>query len=157
LAIIRCLLDYADAEFTQDTAESNPRARRLYLTALELLEATELKQSLNQCEEIIGILDDIPISDGRWQINIQQIKGDLKAIPDPQRLQPIVNQIRQALSADTPLEQRFVEARGMLNQAIAADRAQDLCVGNRQHQTKCRKSKGFFLHNVSWFYILLQE
>ena len=24
LAIIHCLLDYADAEFTQDTAESNP-------------------------------------------------------------------------------------------------------------------------------------
>jgi Tc toxin complex TcA C-terminal TcB-binding domain len=120
LAIIRCLLDYADAEFTQDTAESNPRARRLYLTALELLEANELKQSLNQCEEIIGILDNIPISDDRWQISFQQIKGELKAIPDPQRLQPVVNQIRQALIADTPLEQRFIDARTILNQAIAA-------------------------------------
>jgi hypothetical protein len=120
IAIIRCLLDYADAEFTQDTAESNPRARRPYLIALELLETTELKQGLNQCDEIIGVLDDIPVPDDRWQINFQQIKGELKAIPDPQRLQPIVNQIRQALSADTPLEQRFVDARAILNQAITA-------------------------------------
>jgi len=120
LAIIRCLLDYADAEFTQDTPESNPRARRLYLIAQELLETNELQQSLNQCDEIIGVLDDIPVPDDRWQINFQQIKGKLKAIPDPQRLQPIVNQIRQALIADTPVEQRFVEARAILNQAIAA-------------------------------------
>ena len=120
IAIIRCLLDYADAEFTQDTAESNPRARRLYLTALELLETLELKQSLNKCDEIIGVLDDIPVPDDRWQLNFQQIKGELKAIPDLQKLQPAVNQIRQALSADTPLEQRFVEARAILNQAIAA-------------------------------------
>ncbi len=120
IAIIRCLLDYADAEFTQDTAESNPRARRLYLTALELLETPELKQSLNKCDEIIGVLDDIPVLDDRWQIKFQQIKGDLKAIPDPKRLQPVVNQIRLALSADTPLEQRFVEARGILSEALAA-------------------------------------
>ena len=120
LAIIRCLLDYADAEFTQDTAESNPRARRLYLTALELMETPELKQSLNKCDEIIGILDDIPVPDDRWQINFQQIKGELKAIPDPQRLQPVVNQIRLALSADTPLEQRFANARGILSEALAA-------------------------------------
>ena len=120
LAIIRCLLDYADAEFTQDTAESNPRARRLYLIAQELLETNELKQSLNQCDEIIGVLDDIPVPDDRWQLNFQQIKGELKAIPDPQRLQPVVNQIRQALSADIPLEQRFVDARGILSEALAA-------------------------------------
>ena len=37
LSIIKCLLDYADAEFTQDTSESVPRARELYMTALQLL------------------------------------------------------------------------------------------------------------------------
>lgn len=118
--IILCLLDYANAEFTQDTPESNPRARRLCLTVLDLLDTQELKQSLNQCEKIIGVLDDIPIPDERWQIKFQQIKGELEAIPDPQKLQPVVEQIGQALIADAPLEQRFVDARGILNQAIAA-------------------------------------
>jgi hypothetical protein len=38
-AIIRCLLEFADSEFTQDTSESTGRARSLYLTAQELLES----------------------------------------------------------------------------------------------------------------------
>ncbi|MGL5930098.1 MAG: OmpL47-type beta-barrel domain-containing protein, partial [Dermatophilaceae bacterium] len=36
-SIVRCLLDFADAEFVQDTNESLPRARSLYLEALGLL------------------------------------------------------------------------------------------------------------------------
>jgi hypothetical protein len=44
LSIVRCLLAYADAEFTRDTTESLPRARTLYRTALELLETKALKQ-----------------------------------------------------------------------------------------------------------------
>ena len=38
LSIVRCYLAFADAEFTRETNESIPLARRLYLTALELLE-----------------------------------------------------------------------------------------------------------------------
>src|SRR5215510_6002156 len=45
LALIRCFLAFADAEFTLDTAETVPRARMLYMTALELLDAPELKQN----------------------------------------------------------------------------------------------------------------
>jgi hypothetical protein len=41
-AIVRCLLDFADSEFVQDTNESLPRARSLYLTALDLLALPEL-------------------------------------------------------------------------------------------------------------------
>lgn len=38
LSIIRCYLAYGDAEFTRETNESIPFARRLYLTALDLLD-----------------------------------------------------------------------------------------------------------------------
>ncbi len=120
LAIIRCLLDNADAEFSQDSAESNPRARRLYLIALKLLETKELKQSFHQCEDIIGVLDDVLAPGDPWQVHLQQIKGELKEIPDPLRLQPAVNQIRQALTSNEPLENRFVHAQAMLKQAKAA-------------------------------------
>lgn len=37
VSIVQCLLDYADSEFTAETDESLPRARALYLSALELL------------------------------------------------------------------------------------------------------------------------
>ncbi|MCK6693441.1 MAG: hypothetical protein L6Q97_15255, partial [Thermoanaerobaculia bacterium] len=56
MSIIRCFLDYADAEFSRDTSESVPLARTLYQTALELLETEDLKQSLGGCEEIIAEL-----------------------------------------------------------------------------------------------------
>ena len=44
LSLIGCVLDFADAEFTRDSAESLPRARMLYLTAVELLGAAELQR-----------------------------------------------------------------------------------------------------------------
>ena len=37
MSLVRCLLDFADAEFTRDTNESLPRARSLYMQALDLL------------------------------------------------------------------------------------------------------------------------
>lgn len=54
LSLIRCFLEYGDAEFTQNTPESVPRAKKLYKRALELLDTEELKQGLNECEELIG-------------------------------------------------------------------------------------------------------
>lgn len=41
-SVVRCLLDYADAEFTSETSESLSRARALYLPALELLDLDEM-------------------------------------------------------------------------------------------------------------------
>lgn len=55
-SLIRCLLDYADSEFTRDTVESVARARTLYLSALELLNDKSLQQKLNGCEKKIADL-----------------------------------------------------------------------------------------------------
>ncbi|WP_239341259.1 neuraminidase-like domain-containing protein [Frankia sp. CiP3] len=52
--LIRCLLDYADAEFTRDTAESLERARVLYDTAHDLLAEPVLRQRLGGCEDTGG-------------------------------------------------------------------------------------------------------
>ena len=42
ISIAQCLLDYADSEFTTASDESLPRARALYLTALEQLNLAEI-------------------------------------------------------------------------------------------------------------------
>ena len=52
--LIRCLLDYADAEFTRDTSESNTRARILYQAARELLDLPVLNQRLDGCTDVIA-------------------------------------------------------------------------------------------------------
>jgi len=55
--IMRCLNDFADAQFTIDTSESLPIARLLYDTALGLAEVPEFKQALPDCGELIGALE----------------------------------------------------------------------------------------------------
>ena len=57
MSLVRCLLDYADSEFTRDTVETVPRARRLYRTALELLDLEELRTGTTECEDILAMLD----------------------------------------------------------------------------------------------------
>lgn len=61
-SLVRCFLGYADAEFTRDNAETVPRARTLYETALELLDLDVLKQKLDNCAEKIA---EIEITIGR--------------------------------------------------------------------------------------------
>jgi hypothetical protein len=106
LSLIRCLLDYADAEFTRDTAESVPRARILYTTALELLEANELKQKVGECEALIGSID-IEMDYPRW-VPIQWLPvwnglvRRLRNIGEATRLAPAVQQIRAALAENRP-------------------------------------------------------
>lgn len=63
LALVRCLLDYADAEFTRDTMESLARARTLYRTALEILRVEELQPPADPCDRLrieIGV-DDVTV------------------------------------------------------------------------------------------------
>lgn len=43
LSVVRCFLDFADSEFTNETDESISRARTLYLSAVELLNLPELQ------------------------------------------------------------------------------------------------------------------
>jgi receptor-binding and translocation channel-forming TcA subunit of Tc toxin/ABC toxin-like protein/putative peptidoglycan binding protein len=57
LAIIQCLLEFADAEFTMDSAESVGRARGLYSLALDLLNSDVLGKQGNPCEALVEELD----------------------------------------------------------------------------------------------------
>lgn len=90
LTIIRCLEDYADAEFTIDTAETVPRARELYKEAIELLQLPELALLEDEChcgsktDEIIKRiaceLTPEELAEWRWTIELmedqlQQIQG----------------------------------------------------------------------------------
>lgn len=43
MALVRCFLDYADAEFTRDTSESLATARALYMSALDLLRLPDMQ------------------------------------------------------------------------------------------------------------------
>ncbi len=115
LALIRCFLDYADAEFTRDTAESIPRARRLYTTALELLDLQELNLRFGQCSTIIGELD-IPLG-GEWEWEIFLLKQALAGISNIAVLKAVTAQVQEVLHGNDPVEARFAKAHHLIREA----------------------------------------
>lgn len=119
LSIIRCLLDYADAEFTFDTAESLARARTLYEQALELLETPELNRSLGFCDDIIGNLQ-IDVTEP-WQGNqVKGLKTALTHIKQPDLLQSTVITLQEtAANLDLDPVEKFQRLRAIVNEAVS--------------------------------------
>lgn len=124
LSLVRCFLDFADAEFTRDTAESVPRARTLYMTALELLETADLKQSLGLCTDVIGELE-IEVGDAPWEVGVAVLDGlkkDLNRINDYHVLEETIGAVKAVLGGpgdpDT-WEARTEQAHGIIAQAVA--------------------------------------
>lgn len=120
-SIIRCLVEFADAEFTQDTAESNNRARQLYLKALQLFDAKELQQSSDECIDALQPLDDLPVHDDQGTVVIRRLKQDLQAIDHLPELQQKVQEVKQVLLADLPFEERLMMAGAIIKQVKEAD------------------------------------
>lgn len=81
MSIVQCLLGYADQEFTMDTIETVPRARKLYTTALDLLGITELAIAPKMCRESAGCLPifDIP-NDMRWKPLRSELQSRLSTL-----------------------------------------------------------------------------
>jgi len=110
ISIARCLLDFADAEYTRDTAESVPRARTLYMTVLDLLDLPELKQHLGSCDDLIGALT-IEVQD-ETMIAVakeaeKQIKGSLGAIGDVGELQVAIAEVNKVLKSNGSFKNRI--------------------------------------------------
>lgn len=118
LSIIRCLLEYADAEFTHDTPESVPRARLLYLTVLELLETAELKQQIGLCTNLIGNLD-IQVGDPYWMPVFDALKQEIALITDTSMLTALIGEINAVMSNGEALEVQFAKASDLVAQAKA--------------------------------------
>lgn len=120
LSLVRCFLEYADAEFTRDTAESVARARTLYLTALELLDDDALKQRYGSCEELIGLLD-IEVGDPKWRPAFDYIKAELAKISETPKIESAIDELRVVLTVDEPWKARFSKALTIVDKAKATE------------------------------------
>jgi hypothetical protein len=118
LAIIRCLLDFADAEFTLDTAESLPRARILYGIVLELLELPAINQVLGPCATVIDQELTDAVDDPSWQGSLWAVQEGLTHITNLQTLRTVTDQVKAALQSELPLAQRFDQAHNLVQEAI---------------------------------------
>jgi hypothetical protein len=116
LAIVQCLLDYADARFTYDTAESDAQARTLYMTALDLLALPIFEQSTDPCEGILIVLESIG-KIPNWSGVLGALLGQLARINRTSVLASVVPQIQEVLAGNTPLPERFSAARALVSEA----------------------------------------
>lgn len=97
ISIVKCLLDFADAEFTRDTSESVPQARTLYLTALKLLKSPALNQQNSLCQDIIGNIR-IEVENSH-DAEVRALKERLARIGDAEVLAAVVGRVQKALAA----------------------------------------------------------
>lgn len=110
LAVVRSLLDFADAEFSRATSESVPRARELYLEALELLRSPEIRQDGANCESLIRELE-IEVGEGEYKSVWGELVFAMSAMTDRDALSGVVQQLKRTLATDEPLRDRLAIAQ----------------------------------------------
>jgi hypothetical protein len=129
LAIINCLLAYADSEYTADTPESVPRARELYERALALVASPDLVQSLGTCTQMIGELQ-ITVDDPHWAWFPQYLTAALRSIPDAPTLEATLSKVRTIVKSGKSTAQRAFKLWPLLAQ-VSATQAQTVSFGTR--------------------------
>ena len=149
LSLVRCLLDYADAEFTLDTAESVPRARTLYTTALELLDCEPLKQPEDRCAEILGDLTieieaAIEASAPELMPHRDAIMRELGHIADEEALTGAVDSVRVVLRSDRPLYERLRQASDIVSE-VQPSPPKTLAILALEQQKRLPESYSFIL------------
>lgn len=90
MSIARCMLSFADSEFTTDSFESLPRARSLYINAREVLDMPELTQrpsdSRVQINPVIGAMRayaEVNLFKLRTQRNIAGMQRQVASLTAP--------------------------------------------------------------------------
>jgi hypothetical protein len=132
IALVRCLLDYADAEFTRDTAESVPRARTLYTSALELLSVDALSQRTGYCADRIGTLE-IEVGSAIAQVGpgwlpvLWDLQRALGALRDGSKVDATVARVKRVLlERNGSWGARFARARALVERDTAPEPTLDL-------------------------------
>lgn len=117
LRIIRCQLDYANAEFSTDSLESIPRARTLYQTALKLLKQPEVILQGNFCDLLLDEVDKSVVSKipSKYKNTWNGLLSDMKKLSVGVSLENTKNAIEQEIVTATDIQVGLVNSRILLN------------------------------------------
>jgi hypothetical protein len=120
LAIVECLLGFADSEFARATTDSVPRARALYQAALALLDTPPLGPPADACQKLIEGLD-IQIGGDEWVWVPLEVKRALGQIVAPEILAAVVRAIRELGSDGNEPAGRLAAIRSIIHNAQSHD------------------------------------
>ena len=122
ISLVSCLLDYADAEFTQDNAESLPRARTLYTTALELLSQEMFQKKKLSCDQlIVKLLNEI--DEPELRATYRPILKPLTRLKDQEQVDIKLSQIQEIIhnGHDQTLEELEEQTTSIVQEAVSEE------------------------------------
>src|SRR5690554_1046223 len=112
--IIQCMIAYADREFTIDTIETVPRARKLYAEALALMKTSALNKKPSACTTITHACLDQDVllpSDGYWDNSFRLLQSKLLKYNDVETIDNVANAIKSIFENTTlDMEEKFSSA-----------------------------------------------
>jgi hypothetical protein len=120
ISIVRCMMDFANNEFSKDDAESVPKARLLYEEALELLNEEQLVSEEANCQLVINNLLDYEPADANWYDWKPVWLGiitDLYKISDKNILNNAVALIEAKLAGPDSLSDKMAYSRDVTDDA----------------------------------------
>ncbi len=118
ISIARCLLAYADWEFSRDTSESVERARTLYRTALDLLGDPE--DSTEDCDRlIIEMMDEfqgeIAVDFPEWTNVLRRAGENLRGVIEPPKVKSTIDALRAIWNSNGAVPERVSRIYNNIN------------------------------------------
>ena len=155
-SIIRCLLDYADAEFTFDTGESVAKAKLLYQTALDLIQSELPVQPENKCLALIESLK-YTVEDITLQPYYDHLKLKLGELTSTDTLKSTMVEVLNKLNANLPEEIRLANALEVIQTALGERKASLTAthIINKSLLTRKKFSQSLLSANLSKISLLL--
>lgn len=112
--IAQCLIGYGDREFTMDTVESVPRARKLYTEAQNLLNVGELRAKPKECLEIAlnCMADNVSLPlDRYWNNNFVRLQREVLRARDISTTQSLADEVESIFdNGGLTIEEKFSDA-----------------------------------------------
>lgn len=118
--IIQCMLSYGDREFTIDTIETVPTARKLYTESLSLMKVSELNVKPSQCyatsHPCFETAVTVPI-DSYWANSFEELQDELEHLNDVALIEQASDVIAGIFNNDGSMQEKFTSAFTYLSYA----------------------------------------
>ncbi|MDP3558334.1 MAG: hypothetical protein Q8T03_13260 [Bacteroidota bacterium] len=122
--IVQCMFAYADRQYTMDTIETLPIARKLYTTALELLRVREINLKASLCEansnNCITTLAPTVAQDPNWSNQTARLQNNLQRVANPETIDSLAEDIADLLNAgdEETMAAKFAAAFDLIDENL---------------------------------------
>ncbi len=111
--IIQCMLSYGDREFTIDTIETVPIARKLYTEALGLMKVSELNVKPSQCYSKSHSCFQTAVNstiDLYWQNSFDDLQNELETLNNVGAIEEASEELVEIFNGNGSMEEKFTSA-----------------------------------------------